>query len=97
MTFKIIKKYQILSPKSLGTTPRATNPTHCPIPWSRDLLKGNESSVLTLCSLPMEQYFPAENNEWPEPSRDQMVPISRCLYQDLGGRSVKLPDPNIVC
>lgn len=31
-----------------------------------------------------EKYFSAENNEWAEPNRSQMVPISGCLYQDLG-------------
>lgn len=40
-----------------------------------------------------EKYFPAENNEWPEPNRSQMVAISGCSYHDLGEQVSQAPWP----
>lgn len=51
------------------------------------------STDTPLTSAGGEKYFPAEDNEWPEPNHGQMVPISGCLYQDLGEQVSQAPWP----
>lgn len=51
------------------------------------------STNTPLTSARGEKYFLAVNNEWPEPNCGQMVPISGCLYQDLGEQVSQAPWP----
>lgn len=94
--FKIIMKYQILRQ---WTILPAADPTCCPVPQCRVLLKGDESSVLTHCSLLLEEksiFLLRIMN-----GLSQIVARwsqSAVVYTKAwGSRSVRPPDPTVVC